>query len=363
MATGSFYHFQGDPNDEAAWQAFIAANSESTSDERTRGSSQSAVLRALYELALVLVIIVALGGTVLWQQKTQQIAALEDQVQTLEQELADAATARANEALESGAPQAGTAHRPPVHRIVDAQFFRFVVETEMATAAATVAPELEAAYGALRADLGLPRAPIAEPINILLVNDGADYAAAPYAELGVILIDRASYALPLQEAPDEFAQAIYDDLYSQMAHRALHQALTSRGINPTWNVVITHLYSTLEQSQLTVGIDLLPNHKVQQRKVAQSLSLNTVLLSHEPTDWIYPDVMLAHDAADSLVEYILVTYGRESVPHLLDAMGQSADWNGVAPAIFGIPTEQFEAQWHAYLYEHYPTDAEPSQSD
>jgi hypothetical protein len=60
--------------------------------------------------------------------------------------------------------------------------------------------------------------------------------------------------------------------------------------------------------------------------------------------------------ADPLVEYILVTYGRATIPPLLDALSQHPYWDRITPAVFAISAGQFEAEWHAYLRQHYPVD-------
>ncbi|MEZ4658223.1 MAG: hypothetical protein R2911_11680 [Caldilineaceae bacterium] len=358
MAESSFYQFQGDPDDEAAWQAFVAANSESTGDAQAGNSSSATVLKSFYHLILILVIGGAFAGTVLWQQNAQQITALETEVQTLEKQLADSETAQANEALSHDAAPSMALTSSPAHQVIETQFLRLVVEAGMANVANAIAPELDYAYSQLRADLGLAGAPVGEKISILLVNDGADYAAGAYAELGVIVVDWTSYGLPGEEARREFPQVVYSDLYCELAQRLLQRALMVRHISPSWAAVITHLYSFVEQDPISTEIEALPAHEVQQRQMAQLLSPNTALLSKEPADWMYPDYMLAHAAADSLVEYILMTYGRESVPRLLDAMSGANNWNAVAPAAFGIPPAQFEAEWRAYLAAHYPTDAD-----
>lgn len=363
MATGSFYQFQGNPDDEAAWQAFVAANSESTGDEQAQGSSQSTVLRALYELLLIVALIVAFVGTVLWQRNTGKIAALENEVQALEKQLADAATAAANLASMNDTSHTIAANQSYVRQVLDTQFFHVVAETETISTVDAIILELDAAYGQLRADLGLANSPASEKVKILLVNDRPDYTVGSLAALGVMVVDWASYESASQATLDEFTKVVYNDLHSKVAHRLLRDALMTRRISSVWNAVITHLYSNLEQSQPSVGIEALPAHKVQQRQTAQLLSSNTALLPQSPEDWMYPNDMLVHAAADSLVEYILVTYGRESVPRLLDAMSKANDWRTVAPTAFGIPIEQFEAEWQAYLYEHYPTDADYIHAD
>ncbi|HRW10148.1 MAG TPA: hypothetical protein P5121_33825 [Caldilineaceae bacterium] len=358
MTANTFYHFDGDPEDETAWQAFVAANSVATAKPVAPMSSSSTALKTLYELFLLFVVIVALAGTVLWQQDTAQIAALEAEVQTLEDELVNTAPRQ-----ETAAVSAATgARRPLVHHVIQTDYLRFVVATEHMALMGDIAPTLDTAYGDLSADLGLQVDPLAEKVNILLVHDNADADGNLYEELAVLVVETAGYAESIAGDPRFVAQEIYRDLYGRLVRRLLDSALLTREIRPSWGIVITHLDSNLRQSALPSSAATLPAYKVQQRALAQLVSLGTALLQREPNDWMAPDATLTHAVTDSVVEYILVTYGRDSIPQLLDAMSQYEDWDALIPAVFGIPVDQFTTEWHAYLQEHYPVEPVPPES-
>jgi hypothetical protein len=357
MANSSLYQFDGDPEDEAAWQAFVAANSESAADEHLQIPSTSTALKGLYELFLLFVIGVAFAGTILWQKDITQIAALEDEVQTLEEKLVNAEGQQ--QATVSMPLSAAT--WPRVRHVIQTDYLRFVVETEQMAMISDMASKLDTAYGELSADLGLQTNPLGEKVNVLLVNDSADYADGPYAELDVIVIKVAGSTEPIASDPQFVAQELYSNLYGQLARRLLDTALMTRQIRPKWDAVLTHLYSTLAQGHLSSSVATLSAYKVQQRELTQMLSLSFTILRREPGDWMYPDYTLAHSVADSLVEYILVSYGRDAIPPLLDALSLYDSWDEVIPAAFDMPRDQFETEWHAYLYEHYPSDSAYSQ--
>ncbi len=55
----------------------------------------------------------------------------------------------------------------------------------------------------------------------------------------------------------------------------------------------------------------------------------------------------------TLVEYMVIRYGREQLPALLAALGQHKSWTTLSPAVFGVSAAEFAADWHAYLAAHY----------
>ena len=352
MATNTFYFFDGDPEDEAAWQAFVAAHSESVGMSE-RATSSSATIKTFYELFLILVIMVALVGTVLWQKDTTQIAALENQVQTLEEELAHLALAQETAAASASL----TSQRSPlVHNVVNTDYLRFVVEPTQIAIVNEIAAQLDTAYGQLSADLALPVDPLGEKVNILLLGDSTDDTNF-YADLGVIVINVASCAEPFACDAQSVSQEIYNNLYGQLARRLLDKALMTRQIRPEWGVVVTHLYAYVEQAHSVPSAATLPAYKLEQREYAQLLSVSALLLHRGPGDWMYPDYASIHAVADTFVEYAMVTYGLASIPPLLDAMSHYPEWDAVVTTVYGIPVEQLEQEWHAYLAQQYPAES------
>jgi hypothetical protein len=58
-------------------------------------------------------------------------------------------------------------------------------------------------------------------------------------------------------------------------------------------------------------------------------------------------------ALATLIEYAVVTYGRERLPVLVAGLGQYDSWDTLLPAVFGVSATEFEEGWQAYLAAHY----------
>jgi len=57
-------------------------------------------------------------------------------------------------------------------------------------------------------------------------------------------------------------------------------------------------------------------------------------------------------ALSTLVDYAVVTYGRERLPLLLGNLGQFDTWETLIPAVYGVSAAEFEAGWQEYLSAH-----------
>ena len=88
--------------------------------------------------------------------------------------------------------------------------------------------------------------------------------------------------------------------------------------------------------------------------------LNQLAFSHVADE----DAVIAADMHDgnlhghtvalaTLVEYAVVTYGRQRLPAFVTDLGEHEGWEALIPAVFGVPASEFEADWQAYLVAHY----------
>jgi hypothetical protein len=76
---------------------------------------------------------------------------------------------------------------------------------------------------------------------------------------------------------------------------------------------------------------------------------------------IYPEVEPVGRvvAMETIIEYVVATYGRESLPRLIAAVGQHRSWHSLIPEIFDISADEFEVGWQRYLAHQY--DPSPPQ--
>lgn len=54
-------------------------------------------------------------------------------------------------------------------------------------------------------------------------------------------------------------------------------------------------------------------------------------------------------ALATLIEYAVITYGRERLPMLVAGLSQHAGWETLVPAVFNVSAAEFEAGWQAHL--------------
>ncbi|MEZ4682316.1 MAG: hypothetical protein R2932_49740 [Caldilineaceae bacterium] len=72
------------------------------------------------------------------------------------------------------------------------------------------------------------------------------------------------------------------------------------------------------------------------------------------------ELIASADAVDSfpinrlLLDYIVATYGEQSVAPYIRALGEYEDWDTLAQAVFGVDGAVFEDNWNQYLAEEYP---------
>jgi hypothetical protein len=61
-------------------------------------------------------------------------------------------------------------------------------------------------------------------------------------------------------------------------------------------------------------------------------------------------------AMETVLEYVVATYGRDHLPRLITALDEHDGWLSLIPAVFGIPAADFEEGWQAYLADQYGSD-------
>ena len=72
-------------------------------------------------------------------------------------------------------------------------------------------------------------------------------------------------------------------------------------------------------------------------------------------------------AAVTVIDYIVETYGRQRLPALMVGFRTYDSWDALAPAVLGVPAEELETGWQAYLADqisaHSAANASTAQTD
>lgn len=354
MMDSSIHNFEGDPQDEAAWQAFVAENTLSSATGQKRASAQAHVQNAIYESFLLFVILVACLGTVFWQRNAAQVMALQTEVHTLQEKVSSAEAQ-----LKTSVPDAAVtkpALQPPLVRIVETDYLRFIVEQDNFAFVIPLVATVDAEYRQISSDLGVEPMPMGEKLNVYLSDEPVDRLSAPYAELHGIFINRLTDApQPGEDSGNSAMHHFYQPLMTELTRRQLTQAFSNRTIPVRWNALAGSLYQCALQSQPPKPVTQLRPDELQRRYDAQACQPGMVELPFEPGNRLFINAyMKSPEVADPLAEYIVATYGRAAIPMLLDVLARCDDWSQVPPKAFAISADQFTEEWHAYLAQHYP---------
>lgn len=353
MLTNPTYQFIGDPEDEGDWRAFVTANSTITPTKERRST-----IRAIYELLIVVIAIGVVVGTVFWRHTTARLSALETEIHLLEEAISTASSSSTPTQVPSDVHPEEIAKSL---RTTQTDHFRFIFEPAYMNSVTSAAARLDKSYVDLRTDLGLPTA-VSQDVPIITIfikphgySTDSDESGQD-GEESQISADLHIYKQLAWTDEHEQEILLYNDLFGQLAKRSLDEVISSYQIEPQWEVITHYLYIYVMNPQSPKIGDLMPSYKLQRRHTVQAWSIESARLRIEPGNSIYPDSAWAYDIADPLVEYILYMHGRSVIPALFAALSMHDDWVDVVPAVFDIPAEQFEAEWHEYLAEHYPIE-------
>lgn len=312
----------------------------------------------LYELICGIAFLYGVTLYLVWQQATQQIALIEQNVAALH----DGISALQQRGTEDALFTTQEA-KSPRDFYVETAYLRYEASAETLEILKRIAPRVDAKFEQLHRAFGLSLPPPAEKLRIIVaptervnrpvMNLGQLYRVASEEQL---VMAYPKYAAEQHEISEE--DALVTELFAELAVHLLKEAIASREIKPQWqgmtlalktHVQLEHGYNPHWQWE-----DMFLLHRYN----AQGTSLAFVHeVTHEPEgtseQWSQPRPT-AYATANTLVEFILVTYGDDKVSALLDAFAEHDTWKTLAPALFHLSADEFEAQWHAYLREHYP---------
>jgi hypothetical protein len=294
---------------------------------------------------------------------------------------------------------------------IEIPHFRIRYRPIDANAVAEAAPSLELLYDKMHRDFGLPTVDVSAKITVEVATDGRTGGYPPtWAMYKIILPSSALLSVPVNMPA---STVLYQSLVYPVAALTLQDAVEPQSeawqqtVVLRWQPVIKGLrlwevweedgplavwradvVRWLYQNTLASAIrKVVPDNYHQLCRTYRIWKLNPAEmfipldcsaqdLSQEPLvsapqlptrlNELSSDAYLeqAHKdptldssprvvAVETLIEYVVATYGRDRLPHLLSALGEHASWQGLIPAVFGVSAAEFEAGWQAYLAEQY----------
>lgn len=313
-------------------------------------------IRYLYELICAIALLYGISVYLLWQQAAERIMAMEREVAALRNEII-ALQQNNTEAVLATANGSDTG-------TIETAYLRFVVSSELRASVTHIASSIDANYQQLHRALNLPLAVAGEKLTISVIpvshtGDPVRRVFDPNREEQLVIVYPQSAAKQNGFSLDE---ALSAELLVRLSQRLFEQAVGNRSMQSQWQGMVLALKTHV---QLTHGAKRnwqWDDRFLLHRYNAQRYSLTFVHdIIHEPEgqseQWSQPSPT-AYAIANTLVEFILVTYGNDKVPTLLDAFAEHDTWETLTPALFHLSADEFEEQWHAYLRKHYPIPEE-----
>ncbi len=284
----------------------------------------------------------------------------------------------------------------------ETRFFRFTFHERDAAAVETVAANIDAIYTGLREDLRLPPPDDAEKRPIVVT-----VPEAPQLDMLSIYFWREGLELPSPGLLPVLENATPAQALEQTIHRALIQNLFQQPevrlrVRPPWYLLIegTRVWQLQQASHngiwytdrvrwlytewpairrgdralaageadwlcqvSTGGTPLIANRllpddcgNADPAQLMQNMPLppqhlaDLEMMPSSPASqeqWVRQWQL--QTILTSVVDFGVTTYGRQTLPHLLQAMAVYDDWETLIPAVYGVSAAEFENGWHAYL--------------
>lgn len=309
--------------------------------------------RYLYELICAIALLHGVIVYLLWQQAEQRIEVMESELAVLHEQMT---TLQQNDAADP-VPTVDGNHSG----LVETTYLRFVASSEMLDSVKHIASSIDAKYRQLHRDLNLSLPVAGERLNIAVVpvfhlRDPVRHVYQPNSEEEQLVIVYPQSAANQDGTSED--EALAAELLVRLSQRLFEQAVSKRRIKSQWQGMImalkTHIQFMHGAKHNRQWDELFLRH----RHNAQSYTLTFV---HDIIDGPEGESeqrsqpsATAYATANTLAEFMLVTYGTNKVPALLDAFVEHDTWETLTPALFHLSADEFEAQWQAYLRQQYP---------
>ena len=353
------------PLKEREWQTLLeppaASRSSSQAEGRERDTPNQALAHKVTLFAeLLLACALAYGVTLffIWQQTQQQAEQYAAEVVMLEEQLATALP-----------PAALTAGDAPFQlktvRVLQTTYVRFIYPPDAHAPVWLAAQTIDDEIATLYQRFGLSDKSQAAQVTVLINNPELGPNSAPDPGLVAVVY--------ITQTPDLQADAarVARHIAVMMQIHILRRIEREYAILPQWKAMINQFTVTAWLEQYADPHSASHDIHMSWRHAAQSIPLTATLQSELITDLIrfcqedagcgYNARMFdAQRAARPLAEYLIATYGADSVTRLLTAFQSHESWETLAPDVYGLSAAQLEAEWHAYLRATYPLPPTPS---
>lgn len=229
---------------------------------------------------------------------------------------------------------------------LDTPDLHFVFRSEDRAAVEQLAPQLEALYTALGHALGHDLAGANDRLTVEIVPE----RVAPNKRFTAGSMRLMSPLLDDLNTGDAAAEPLGRRTRHTLVAQMMDKSLQARPIKEQWQPLADMLRTWLHYSDALPLAENTGTNPLPSVPHADSLRLADLLGCSPCSD---PDIANGiygkreSAASMNLFDFIVATYGLDTLPALLAGFGRYADWDTLSPAVFGVSADALDAAWHA----------------
>jgi hypothetical protein len=221
-----------------------------------------------------------------------------------------------------------------------------------AAAVEAAAPKLEAAYVDMYRTLGLNNAPSEKQIISIIPRPiGRWSSTVPQLEVTSPLLAQ----IPEGQSDGDY---LTYEIMGWFTYRAIRDAAPNMAVRYLyrWPILVWGLRGWLRDDLLDQPSPWHTEAAAVLRDAApEFLPISFRHITDLRTDArpTREDVILRYLAAESFMEFVVDTYGRERLPDLLLALVRHSTWEDIISPVYGLSVEEFLDAWNAHLVKEY----------
>jgi hypothetical protein len=238
---------------------------------------------------------------------------------------------------------------------IGTEHFRFEFRQRDAEAVQAVAAEIEDLYAALRRDAGLGPPPASERLTVEVLPR-TDLRSWRFVEGRLKVPSPALEPVPVV-LPN--AARLSQSIRWPLTWRVLEEALQQFPMEAQWRPVVEGLRLWLGSTNNALPSAWRYDAEGRLREgLAEHWPVHLADLNTRWNRWDWPGRWVGNVFAETVIAYAVATYGHERLPALLQGLSEYGTWETLIPAVFGVPADDFEAGWQAYLAARYEVQTE-----